>query len=89
MSAPGYASMRAALQQMEERYRIFQDAQVTDIAEYNEQASREHRLERRVLVMDEFQDLVSDKTSAQAFFGGIRRLGAGLRDPRRLQAVHP
>ncbi|HEX4339025.1 MAG TPA: FtsK/SpoIIIE domain-containing protein [Polyangiaceae bacterium] len=64
---------------MEERYRIFQTAQVQDIAEYNEQASAPERLERRVLVIDEFQDLIADKDSAATFFGGIRRLGAKAR----------
>ena len=33
----------------------------------------------RVLIIDEFQDLVTDKASAQAFFGGVKRLGAKAR----------
>jgi S-DNA-T family DNA segregation ATPase FtsK/SpoIIIE len=64
---------------MEERYRIFESAQVADIREFNEQATPDQRLERRVLVIDEFQDLITEKASAQAFFSGIKRLGAKAR----------
>jgi S-DNA-T family DNA segregation ATPase FtsK/SpoIIIE len=64
---------------MEERYRLFSSAQVIDIDEYNEQSSAPERLERRVLVVDEFQDLVIDKQAAAEFFSGIRRLGAKAR----------
>src|SRR5690606_23786633 len=44
---------------MEERYRLFEGEQVQDIREYNE-ARPNARLERRVLVIDEFQDLLAD-----------------------------
>ena len=64
---------------MEERYKLFESAQVMDIEEYNEQASQSDRLNRRVLVIDEFQDLFTDKASSQAFFAGVRRLGAKAR----------
>ena len=64
---------------MEERYRIFETTQVSGIDEYNEQADRAHRLERRVLVVDEFQDLVAERDAAQAFFAGVKRLGAKAR----------
>lgn len=64
---------------MEERYKLFESAQVMDIEEFNEQAIAADRLNRRVLVIDEFQDLFTDKASSQAFFAGIRRLGAKAR----------
>lgn len=64
---------------MEERYKLFESAQVMDIEEFNEQATAADRLNRRVLVIDEFQDLFTDKASSQAFFAGIRRLGAKAR----------
>jgi S-DNA-T family DNA segregation ATPase FtsK/SpoIIIE len=64
---------------MEERYQIFEQAQVMDIEEYNQQARHEQRLERRVLVIDEFQDLVTEKASAKEFYAGIKRLGAKAR----------
>src|SRR5690606_11994380 len=65
---------------MEERYRLFEAAKVADVGDYNEQASdRSEHLERRVLVIDEFQDLVADKASKEAFFAAIKRLGAKAR----------
>ncbi len=63
---------------MEERYRLFADEQVTDILEYNE-AKPEARLERRILVVDEFQDLLADKNVAKEFCAGVARLGAKAR----------
>jgi len=64
---------------MEERYKILEAAQVADVGEYNEQATAGQQLERRVLVIDEFQDLITEKATAQAFFTGIKRLGAKAR----------
>lgn len=64
---------------MEERYELFQAAQVTDIGEFNEQADATDRLERRLVVIDEFQDLITDKATTQAFFAAVRRLGAKAR----------
>jgi S-DNA-T family DNA segregation ATPase FtsK/SpoIIIE len=64
---------------MEERYELFTNAQVGDLAEYNELATPEERLERKVVVIDEFQDLTADKSTAKPFFEGIKRLGAKAR----------
>jgi S-DNA-T family DNA segregation ATPase FtsK/SpoIIIE len=64
---------------MEERYRLFERAQVADITEFNEQEKLEDRLERRLLVIDEFQDLIGERDSAKTFFAGIKRLGAKAR----------
>lgn len=64
---------------MEERYRLFERTQVMDIGEFNEQAAPGDRLERRILVIDEFQDLITEKVSAKEFFAGIKRLGAKAR----------
>lgn len=63
---------------MEERYALFAGAQVTDILEFNE-AHPHQQLERRVLVIDEFQDLLTDKEQAKEFCLGIKRLGAKAR----------
>lgn len=63
---------------MEERYVSFQTAQVTDISEYNE-ACPNALLERRILVIDEFQDLLTDKGLAKDFCSGVARLGAKAR----------
>ncbi|HVJ94526.1 MAG TPA: FtsK/SpoIIIE domain-containing protein, partial [Labilithrix sp.] len=64
---------------MEERYEMFASAHVSDIREYNEQASESDRLERKVVVIDEFQDLTAEKANAKPFFDGIKRLGAKAR----------
>jgi len=64
---------------MEERYRLFERAQVVDISEFNEQERAGDQLERRLLVIDEFQDLIGERDSARTFFAGIKRLGAKAR----------
>lgn len=64
---------------MKERYVLFERARVTDLDEYNAEAAASARLERRVLVIDEFQDLTADKKTASMFFDGIKRLGARAR----------
>ncbi len=63
--------------EMEERYERFDHAKVEDLDGYNE-ASSEH-LARRVVVVDEFQDLISDKATQKAFLDGVKRLGAKAR----------
>jgi S-DNA-T family DNA segregation ATPase FtsK/SpoIIIE len=63
---------------MEERYALFAEAQVTDILEFNE-ANPRRILERRLLVIDEFQDLLAEKEQAKEFCLGIKRLGAKAR----------
>lgn len=63
---------------MEERYQLFAGAQVSDILEFNE-AQPDSALERRILVIDEFQDLLTDKATAQDFVRDVKRLGAKAR----------
>jgi len=64
---------------MEERYEMFAAAQVSDIREYNEQAAPSDRLERKIVFIDEFQDLTAEKANAKPFFDGVKRLGAKAR----------
>lgn len=64
---------------MQERYALFENAQVSDIDEYNDEVGPDRRLERKVVVIDEFQDLAADKARAKQFFEGINRLGAKAR----------
>lgn len=66
-------------QEMEERYRSFEERDVEDINGYNEVASERERLPRHVLVIDEFQDLTLDKSTQKPFLEGIARLGAKAR----------
>jgi DNA segregation ATPase FtsK/SpoIIIE, S-DNA-T family len=63
--------------EMEARYERFEHAKVQDIDEYNEAAKEP--LARRVVVVDEFQDLLADKATRQPFLDGIKRLGAKAR----------
>lgn len=64
---------------MQERYACFERAKVSDLDEYNQQAPPRDRLERKILVIDEFQDLTADKSTASPFFEGVKRLGAKAR----------
>lgn len=64
---------------MDERYKLFEHAQVSDIREFNQTVGEGDRLERKVVVIDEFQDLTAEKASAKPFFEGIKRLGAKAR----------
>jgi S-DNA-T family DNA segregation ATPase FtsK/SpoIIIE len=67
------------IETMEERYELFEKTQVIDIDEYNDDARPSERLERKIVVIDEFQDLAADKASAKVFCDGIKRLGAKAR----------
>jgi DNA segregation ATPase FtsK/SpoIIIE, S-DNA-T family len=64
---------------MEERYKLFEKSHVSDIREFNETAKPDERLERKVVVIDEFQDLTAEKANAKPFFDGVKRLGAKAR----------
>jgi S-DNA-T family DNA segregation ATPase FtsK/SpoIIIE len=64
---------------MEERYVLFERAQVSDLHEYNDAAPAGQRLPRHVIVMDEFQDLTADKKAAQLLCTTVARLGAKAR----------
>jgi len=63
---------------MEERYRMFEAANVSDLNEYNDRPGAD-RLPRHVVVVDEFGDLMVEKAAAQAFCGVVQRLGAKAR----------
>jgi S-DNA-T family DNA segregation ATPase FtsK/SpoIIIE len=63
--------------EMEARYERFEKARVQDIDDYNELAAEP--LARRVIVVDEFQDLIADRATRQAFLDGVKRLGAKAR----------
>lgn len=63
--------------EMEDRYERFERAHVQDIDDYNEVAKE--KLARRVVVVDEFQDLIAEKATRQAFLDAVKRLGAKAR----------
>jgi S-DNA-T family DNA segregation ATPase FtsK/SpoIIIE len=64
---------------MEERYDAFQRVQVQNLDDYNVQVGDDGRLERKVLVIDEFQALMSDRGEAKAFGDLVQRLGSKSR----------
>lgn len=63
--------------EMEYRFELFQQAVVQDIDEYNE--GRDEILPRRVLVVDEFQDLIIQKSGRQQLIELVHRLGTKAR----------
>jgi len=64
---------------MQDRFQLFERLGVRDIDEHNEQASVGAELERKILVIDEFQDLTAERATAKQFFGLVQRLGAKAR----------
>jgi len=67
------------VEEMEERYRLFEQASVSDICEHETLTDQSDPLARRILVIDEFQDLTTDASVAKRFCAGIQRLGAKAR----------
>ncbi|HEU5059524.1 MAG TPA: FtsK/SpoIIIE domain-containing protein, partial [Kofleriaceae bacterium] len=65
--------------EMELRYDLFDGARVQDIDEYNETQSPAERLVRRVVIIDEFQDLITQRPTRDAFLDAVQRLGAKAR----------
>ncbi|MFO0618648.1 MAG: FtsK/SpoIIIE domain-containing protein [Polyangiaceae bacterium] len=78
-AADAVTAAESLVAMMEERYALFERAGVIDVDEYNADLDGGRRLERRVLVVDEFSDLTADKGTAKAFEGAIARLGAKAR----------
>ena len=67
------------IDEMEERYKIFEKANVTDLTEFEQISASGEGIARRVLVIDEFQDLTVEARTAKRFCAGIQRLGAKAR----------
>jgi S-DNA-T family DNA segregation ATPase FtsK/SpoIIIE len=63
--------------EMENRYDKFEKAKVQSIDDYNEIGAEQ--LARRVVVVDEFQDLIAGRATRQAFLDAVKRLGAMAR----------
>ncbi len=73
---PALASL---VEEMEERYAMFESARVQDIDEYNELQPSGSPLARRVVLVDEFQDLVAVKATRERFVDIVQRLGSKAR----------
>jgi S-DNA-T family DNA segregation ATPase FtsK/SpoIIIE len=67
------------IEEMEQRYALLDAARVQDLDEYNETQPAEERLVRRVVIVDEIQDLVAARSSRAAFIDIIQRLGSKAR----------
>ncbi|XXT15935.1 FtsK/SpoIIIE domain-containing protein [Sorangium sp. So ce429] len=63
--------------EMETRYERMERCRAQNIDDYN--ASSAEKLARRVVVVDEFQDLVAVKSLRQPFIDAVKRLGAKAR----------
>jgi S-DNA-T family DNA segregation ATPase FtsK/SpoIIIE len=63
--------------EMEERYTLFQEHSVENIDDYNVRGRVP--LPRRIVVVDEFQDLLDSKTTKQSVIDGVKRLGSKAR----------
>ncbi|HVK63579.1 MAG TPA: FtsK/SpoIIIE domain-containing protein [Polyangium sp.] len=71
------AELDALVAEMEERYTLFEHRKVQSIDDYNDVAPAP--LPRRVVVVDEFQDLVASRATRQPFLDAVKRLGAMAR----------
>lgn len=69
--------LEALATEMEERYVLFQETTVENIDEYNTRSNTP--LPRRIVVVDEFQDLLDSKTTKQSVIDGVKRLGSKAR----------
>lgn len=65
--------------EMEERYERFVEARVLDVGEFNAEVPEADRLPRRIVVIDEFADLVMTKEHKNDFLYAIQKLGAKAR----------
>jgi len=71
--------LASLIEEMEERYALFEAARVQDIDEYNELRAGAEPLPRRVVLVDEFQDLVAVKATRERFIDIVQRLGSKAR----------
>lgn len=69
--------MEELVEEMEKRYRIFEKTRVTNIQQYNQ--SQSSHLPRLVCIVDEYADLMVEKTTRTALEQNIKRLGAKAR----------
>jgi DNA segregation ATPase FtsK/SpoIIIE, S-DNA-T family len=71
--------LASLIEEMEERYALFEAARVQDIDEYNELRAGGEPLPRRVVLVDEFQDLVAVRPTRERFIDIVQRLGSKAR----------
>jgi S-DNA-T family DNA segregation ATPase FtsK/SpoIIIE len=69
--------LEGLVEEMELRYGLLLESGVDNLDEYHEVAGA--ALPRRVVIIDEFQDLVADKSTREPFIAAVQRLGAKAR----------
>jgi DNA segregation ATPase FtsK/SpoIIIE, S-DNA-T family len=75
------ALMESLVDEMERRYKIFEQARYSEIKTYNEKIgfSEEKKLPRIVCIFDEYADFMAEKDVRTALEQSIKRLGAKAR----------
>lgn len=72
-------SLSDAVEEMQNRYKLFKDRGVKSLAEYNSNVDPSNRLPWIVIVLDEYADLVADPDIRKTIEGLMRRLSAKAR----------
>ena len=75
----GLAVLEGLVDEMEERYHLFERASAQDIDEYNERPVDAERLARHVVMVDEIEDLATTEETRETLVGVVQRLGAKAR----------
>lgn len=70
---PALARLEKLVEEMEERYRLFEDAGVQDLRTYHHKSGA--RLARYVVMIDEYADMIIDKQTRSALETCIQRIG--------------
>jgi S-DNA-T family DNA segregation ATPase FtsK/SpoIIIE len=73
------ALVERLVDEMNERYRLFEEAGVEDLDHFDQEGPAQARPCRHVVLIDEFADLLADRRLAGPFLDGIVRLGAKAR----------
>jgi len=73
------AGLDELVSDVEDRYERLARAEVQDLDEHNESVDPGERLPRKVVVVDEFQDLVASNATREPFLSAVQRLGAKAR----------
>jgi S-DNA-T family DNA segregation ATPase FtsK/SpoIIIE len=68
-----------AVEEMQDRYIKFKSVKVRSLEDYNTQASRETRIPRWVIVLDEYADLTSEPDAKKVIEANLKRLAQKAR----------
>lgn len=71
--------LSAAVEDMQTRYKCFKEQRVRNIAEYNATVSTNDRMPWKVIVLDEYADLTSDRQTKEEIESCLRRLAQKAR----------